>query len=217
MLKTVLILLLSFQAHAMIAPPNDMKIYPHNLTDDRISHANFNKAINLVYNHYAPLLARQGWTLQFNRLWADPTVNSDTHQSGRTIIINSYGGLARHPLMRTVAEYALVACHELGHSLGGFPYYQGERLSVEGQADRYGAGRCMTAIGYDIKSTQDASLGLARLLASLSGEPLPSIPGPALQPYPWGIMETHPPAQCRLDEYLAAGLNRARRRCWYNP
>lgn len=218
-MKTILILLAlaALHAQAMIAPPNAQRIYPRDSHTDRISQANFDKAIGKVYDHYAPLLARQGWVLQFNRLWADPTVNSDTYQAGNKIIINSYGGLARHPLMQTTAEYAFVACHELGHSLGGVPYYSGENLSVEGQADRWGAMRCMKAIGYDIAAIRDSALRLATLLADLAGDAMPSIPGPTLQPYPWGVMQTHPPAQCRLNEMLGAASVKARKKCWYNP
>lgn len=204
-------------AAAMIAPPNKMRIYPNGVTEDRISKSNFNRAIDLVFNRYSPSLARQGWTLQFNRLWADPTVNSDTYQSGHTIVINSYGGLARHPMMKTVAEYALVACHELGHSLGGFPYYTGENLSVEGQADRWGAMRCMKAIGFKSVDAKAAALQLTMLLADLGGEEIPSIPGPWIPPYWDGIQEDHPPAQCRLDEMVGALSGKARNKCWYNP
>jgi hypothetical protein len=199
------------------APPNNLRIFPSSNVDaDNLSRASFDKAIDLVYNHYSPILAKSGWRLQFNRLWSDPTVNSDTYQQGRTIIINSYGGLARHPKMKTIATYAQVACHELGHSLGGTPYYSGQNMSVEGQADRYATKNCMKAIGFSMSQITQASLGLAAVLADLEGVPAPAYPGPKLRPYP-GIEQDHPPAQCRLDEYIGAAQGEARNKCWYNP
>lgn len=44
--------------------------------------------------------------------------------------------------------YAIVACHELGHVLGGFPYQKNALdswSSVEGQADWYATNQCMWA------------------------------------------------------------------------
>ncbi len=211
---SLIFLVLNF-AHADFAPPNNLKIYPSkNVGADAISRRSFDRAIDLVYNHYAPIVEAKGMKLTFNREWDDPTVNSDTYTDDGDWIINSYGGLARYPGMSTIAAYAQVACHELGHHLGGAPHYRDDStMSVEGQADMFSS-RCMRAIGYSDKQTAASSLSLASVLASLGGEAKPWRPGPTL-PEVSVTYEDHPDAQCRLDTYDNSRTGRQRPRCWF--
>jgi hypothetical protein len=203
--------------HTSFAPPNDLSI--ERFDDpavDSISHAQFDQAIDLVYNYYAPIMKKQGWTLQFKRLWSDPTVNSDTYHSGNVIVINSYGGLARYAGMNTVEAYAGVACHELGHTAGGAPRFSDDpSMSVEGQADRFAYQKCMKAIGFAGAAIVRSYTQLSCVLASLEGSRCPT-GKEVLQPYP-GIEEDHPPAACRYKEYAGASTGKRRKRCWYNP
>jgi hypothetical protein len=56
-----------------------------------------------------------------------------------------YGGLARHDAI-TKDGFALVACHEVGHHIGGVPRYsdpQGRWASVEGQSDYFATTKCL--------------------------------------------------------------------------
>jgi hypothetical protein len=111
------------------------------LTDQGISEADFNKVLDKVVAIYDPIVQAHGFKLQFNRLWDDGTVNSDTDTEGDQWVINSYGGLARYNGI-TMDAYAGVACHELGHHLGGAPLFSdGGNMSVEGEAD-YHVGKC---------------------------------------------------------------------------
>jgi hypothetical protein len=209
--KYILILGLSMcplAACATCFPANDLKIYPsQDFQADAIGHSAFDKAIDLVYAHYAPIVRAKGFNLVFNRLWNDPTVNSDTDVEGSYWVINSYGGLARYPGMNTVAAYASVACHELGHHMGGAPLYTGGRwpgggASAEGEADYWATKECMKAIGYSDSAARAAGLSVAKVLAKLAGEPLPSPkvidPRVVRRTY-----EDHPAAQCRLDTYIS--------------
>lgn len=53
-----------------------------------------------------------------------------------------YGGLARRPEV-TKDGFVLVICHELGHHLGGFPFYSGgDWAANEGQADYFATHAC---------------------------------------------------------------------------
>ncbi len=175
---------------------------------DAISHTKFNRAIDLVYNYYAPIVKARGFTLKFNRLWSDDTVNSDTDTEGTTWVINSYGGLARWPGMDTIGAYANVACHELGHHMGGAPVFShtspwdGGGPDVEGEADYWSTKECMKAIGYKDASIRLAALSLAKVLADLGGEAVPTPETPDMSVVR-RTYEEHPMAQCRLDTYLA--------------
>lgn len=188
-------------------PPGHKMGRSIDIAADAISHANFNKAIDKVYNHYAPIVKAKGYNLVFNRAWDDDTVNSDTDTEGRDWVINSYGGLARWPGMNTIAAYAFVACHELGHHMGGAPLFSdsgpwgGGGPAVEGEADYWAAKECMKAIGYSMSTIVAGGTSLADVLADLGGEPKPSktkIDTSVVR----RTYEDHPESQCRLDTYL---------------
>lgn len=175
-----------------------------NATVNAINKTSFDQAIDLVLNHYGPIVkAELGCDLVFNRLWSDGTVNSDTDVEGTNCVVNSYGGLARYKGMDTVAAYAAVACHEVGHHMGGAPRFTGDDwASVEGEADYWATKECMKGIGFSTKDIEAASQALANVLADLGGESVPAANKPdasvVQQTY-----EDHPAAQCRLDTYLS--------------
>jgi len=125
-------------------------IFPQNnrwigmgLLDDGITEAQFNTVLDKIVAIYNPIVQSHGYTLVFNRLWPDGTVNSDTTTDGTNWVINSYGGLGRYKGM-TMDGYAGVACHELGHHLGGAPLFtDGGEMSVEGEADYHVGAKCL--------------------------------------------------------------------------
>ncbi len=78
---------------------------------------------------------------EIKKLWDEGTVNAFASGSG---VLHFYGGLARHPLM-TPESFILVACHEMGHIIGGFPRTTSRyaaKLSPEGQADYFATLKC---------------------------------------------------------------------------
>lgn len=192
-------------AFASCFPETGMKIYRNSdIHADAISHQHFDLAIDKVLKHYGPAVKALGYTLVFNRLWDDPTVNSDTTTQGSNWVINSYGGLARYRGMDTVQAYAAVACHELGHHMGGAPLFSDwSGMSVEGEADYWSEKDCMKGIGYGPKTAAGAALALSKVLADLGREPVPSssTPDATVQTT---TEEDHPNSQCRLDTYLSA-------------
>lgn len=110
-----------------------------------ITQSQFNASIKKIMTVYSPIVKAQGATLVFNNLWTDATVNSDAYQSGNTWYVDAYGGLARYKSM-TPDAMTFVFCHEMGHHLGGFPRFDGDWASVEGQADYFAAMKCFRRV-----------------------------------------------------------------------
>ena len=110
-----------------------------------ITEAQFNTVMDRIQLLYGDEVKGLGGTLQINRKWDDPTVNASAQQLGTTWVLNMYGGLARHHDI-TVDGMALVACHEMGHHMGGAPkidgWYGSSWATNEGGADYYGTLKC---------------------------------------------------------------------------
>jgi hypothetical protein len=108
-----------------------------------ITEAQFNAVMDRMQALYGPVVAAHGATLQINRLWTDDTVNASAQQEGSTWVLNMYGGLARDKAI-TQDGMALVACHEMGHHLGGAPRYGGmDWAANEGEADYFANSKCL--------------------------------------------------------------------------
>lgn len=209
-LKRFLILVSLFLccfAHAappVCFPQTDARIEASEISG--ISKATFTKVLDRLEKFYGPVVNKRGFNLVVNRLWSDGTINSDTDVEGSDWVINSYGGLARYPSM-TSYGYAVVACHELGHHMGGAPLYSGGAwpgggAAVEGEADYWATLNCMKDLGYTDAQIKKGSKTLARVLADLGGERMPSENTPD-KSVVRETYEEHPEAQCRLDTYLA--------------
>ena len=133
------------------APENSLKIPVGFTMSNRfniqggITEAQFNKVMDRIQLQYDAEVKALGNTLTINRKWSDPTVNASAQQFGTSWVINMYGGLARHSAI-TEDGMALVACHEMGHHLGGAPkisgWYGNDWATNEGGADYYGTLKC---------------------------------------------------------------------------
>jgi hypothetical protein len=215
-------------------PENHLKIPIGSLADKGITEAQFKDVLAVVQSVYAPIIAARGGKLSIEADWSDDTVNAYANQSGTTWVIHMYGGLARHQAV-TQDGFAMVACHELGHHLGGFPKVSSWAAN-EGQADYYAPSKCMRRLYGSARAKSftrpavsaavvqacagawrgapdramcernaAAGLSLATLLASLGGDPAPSVDTPDRS----RVTETndaHPAAQCRLDTYFQGAL-----------
>lgn len=126
-------------------PPNDMKIAVGSNQDKGLTRGQYDEVLDRVERIYGPIIAAQGAKLEIARLWEDDTVNAYAQRSGNQYIIAMYGGLARHEVV-TQDGFALVACHELGHHLGGAPKKPQRWASNEGQADYYANLKCLRRI-----------------------------------------------------------------------
>jgi subtilisin-like proprotein convertase family protein len=133
-------------AQATILPPNDLHLQDRvsmlaNMTQDE-----FNDIINEVVDAYKPIVDANGAVLKSNNLWTNTTVNASAEQQGKNWIINMYGGLARRAEV-TPDGFAMVVCHELGHHLGGFPFYGDDDWAAsEGQSDYFATQSCARKI-----------------------------------------------------------------------
>ncbi|MBX3022619.1 MAG: hypothetical protein KF799_13180 [Bdellovibrionales bacterium] len=122
-------------------PENQMSI-PAIFTSG-ITESQFNNILRRIYNEYRIEFSAQGAEFVVENRWSDPTVNAFASKNGQFWIISMYGGMAREPNM-TYDGFAAIACHEVGHHLGGAPLYgRDSDMAVEGQADYYATLKCL--------------------------------------------------------------------------
>lgn len=93
---------------------------------------------------YRPDFEKRGRTFVPINAWYSGVVNAFAQQGyDGSARITIEGGLGRHPSM-TPEGIALVACHEIGHHLGGAPQMPRDTwASAEGQADYFATLKCL--------------------------------------------------------------------------
>ena len=128
-----------------IVEKNDLWIGPDAKSVSTVTEEKFNEALDRIEEIYAPIIEARGKRLDMIRKWDDGTVNAYAQQTGNTWKVSMFGGLARHEAI-TQDGFALVACHEVGHHLGGVPkkrsWWSSSWASNEGQADYFGTSKC---------------------------------------------------------------------------
>lgn len=221
---------LAHENRAQCIPKNNLHI-PISQNFSGITEEEFNTVMDRVEKIYNPIIESFGAKLNVVRSWKDDTVNAQAWQTGKTWNIEMFGGLARHK--ETTADgMMLVACHELGHHVGGLPKIQW--ASNEGQSDYYGSLKCLRKVWAEdnnveiianmeipeivakqcetqLKGEEEqaickrgaiAGMALGRLLGSLGGGKLPKFETPDAKVVK-KTNNNHPAAQCRLDTYYA--------------
>lgn len=133
-------------------PPNNLHLEIP--LEGGLDESTFNEVLDEIETHYTDIVAKFDAKFVVNRLWTTNVVNASAQQSGNNWIINMYGGLARRPEV-TRDGFALVACHELGHHLGGAVFYEGslDWASSEGQSDYFASIACAKQIWRDDATT----------------------------------------------------------------
>lgn len=134
---------------ASMFPPNDL--YKEDKFESRggISEKDMSDVSSQIEKQYGPFAAQFNTRLQINKLWSDSEVNASAGRDRDGVWqVNLYGGLARRKEI-TKDAFTLVACHEAGHLVGGYPFYRGEDLSTEGQADYFATHNCARALWKD--------------------------------------------------------------------
>jgi hypothetical protein len=129
-------------------PENDLQISVDSKSNKGITEAEFNEVLDKIETIYTPIISDKGGSLKVKRLWDNNTVNASAQQWGSTWIINMYGGLARHEAI-TQDGFALVACHEIGHHVGGAPKIGSRWASNEGQSDYFAGLKCLRLVFAD--------------------------------------------------------------------
>lgn len=146
-------------------PENDLKFPADQKSAGGISKEEF----NLVLDEFEAVMNLEvsrvdAARLVVERRWETADVNAMAYQSGSYRYIVMYGGLARHPDVTSDA-FRLVACHELGHHLGGAPkklggYWGGSSwASNEGQADYYASLKCFRRLVIEGRKLNQAVAG----------------------------------------------------------
>jgi hypothetical protein len=129
-----------------IVEDNKLWIGPDAKDISSVTKESFNSILDKVEAIYTPILKDMGKKLSVIRKWDDGTVNAYAQRSGNTWKISMFGGLARHATV-TGDAFALVACHEVGHHIGGAPkkrsFFSSSWASNEGQADYWGTSKCL--------------------------------------------------------------------------
>lgn len=163
MLTKIFILILCFYSFTSFAcihgkgflPENDLNIPDYagkSVGAGGITESDFNSVIDKLELIYAPIIRSYGGQLQVKRLWSDGTVNARASRQGSTFVVEMFGGLARHESV-TKDAFALVACHEVGHHIGGVPRYSGQAglnwASTEGQSDYFATTKCLRKLFRD--------------------------------------------------------------------
>ncbi len=129
-------------------PPNDMKIPAGDFAIASVVQNDFNSVLDKVQAAMVAEVASKGGTLMINKLWSDATVNAQAYRQGQNYMVDIFGGLARHPAM-TNDGLAMVACHEIGHHIGGAPKFATANsawASDEGEADYYSTSKCLRKV-----------------------------------------------------------------------
>lgn len=129
-----------------VAPENDRWIPANQIEATGISSQQFDAVLDRLEQLYIPEISAKGGKLQIERRWNDGVVNAYANRTGNLWRVVMFGGMARHPSL-TKDGFAMVACHELGHHLGGAPKYVNEPDlwwgSYEGAADYYASLKCL--------------------------------------------------------------------------
>ncbi len=215
-------------------PDNKMRIPVNAPFAGEMTEDEFNAILDQVEKVYSPIIRAKGGKLQIQRSWTDETVNAYADRDGQgNWIVKMYGGLARHPSVTNDA-FSLIACHEVGHHLGGAPKYAGRWAATEGQSDYFATLKCLRkvwendnnseivsriAVNSDVKSAcensftdensisiciRSAYAGLSSATVFASGKSISFN-----TPDPSVVNQTdvaHPKAQCRLDTYYNGGI-----------
>lgn len=114
-----------------------------------ITEVQFNRVMDKMQALYTKTVEKTGNKFVIERNWTDGTVNAYAHQKTPGVYtIAMFGGLARHQAV-TEDAMALVACHELGHHIGGAPKKtdgmgKAYWATNEGQADFWGGMKCLS-------------------------------------------------------------------------
>jgi hypothetical protein len=110
-------------------------------TKTGLSKTEYDSVLSKIDRLYRDEFKALGGTLAIHSYWESNSIDARALELGWMWSITMYGGLARHPLM-TKDAFTLVACHEIGHHLGGAPNKILSPLASEGAADYYATLKC---------------------------------------------------------------------------
>jgi hypothetical protein len=197
---------------------------------DSKSHDRFVEILNQVTPLYDQQIESMGVKFKVLYEWLGTTENARAVKDYNNWSIFFDGSLYVNDNITNDA-FALAVCHEIGHLIGGAPFINGERYSVEGQADFWAAAVCLRkyfksypTITTPTKPAQlkcDSeygpsgereicyrSIAAAEALSLFFARATPIKPNlnSTDQHISSNTAYKHPAPQCRLDTYVAASL-----------
>jgi hypothetical protein len=114
-----------------------------------ITESDFSNLMNLFQKNY-PDIEIQG-------SWDNDTVNAQAMRFDQSKLVVIYGGLARERTT-TLDSFTVMVCHEVGHHLGGKPYFPAMGGAAwaagEGAADYYSVQSCFNKLAPSITEQQ---------------------------------------------------------------
>ena len=222
-------------------PPNDLdkeditKLPQEVFDDQAVTKEFFFETMQLFQETYSPIISQLGGQLVINGDWEDSTVNAQAGQANGIWTVLMFGGLARRSEI-TKDGFIMVGCHEIGHHLGGYPFYANSWGSTEGNSDYFAGFSCARYLWRDELEANakfrnvvpnrpkkecdsvwldqsDRDLCYRIMMAAKSTTSLlAALTGTTVSFNRKDIsevgktVESHPRAQCRLDTYMAAAV-----------
>ncbi len=123
---------------------NSWEILVGDQTTSEITEESFHEIISTIYAIYLEEFKKHDRVTDLFTDWQTPYFSAwATFKEGR-FGINFWGGMARLD-GTTYESFAFIACHEVGHIIGGKPYSSSADnwASAEGQADAFSASICL--------------------------------------------------------------------------
>jgi len=121
-------------AQQKFLPENNLDLEDYGFSGNGMTEEIFNSAIEESQRIFAPIVKKLGARLEIAGDWNNSTVNAYASQSGGVWHVQMFGGLARRSEV-TPDGFLLVIGHEIGHHVGGFPFYPKSWAAAEGQSD----------------------------------------------------------------------------------
>ena len=110
--------------------------------EENITEEEFNSVVYRIKEYYTPIFKELGKDLNVYSDWSFPMNNAFATQDKNGTSVYFFGLFTKNKYMSKDA-FLFVACHEIGHHLGGFPKNNFlPWASVEGQADYFAASKC---------------------------------------------------------------------------
>lgn len=203
------------------------------VVDPNKTQEKFNTITSRVAGLYAGTIRERDVEFKIIQDWESDVVNAYAQKFTNVWQLTFKGGLYREAAV-TDDALALVACHEMGHLIGGAPYINGSdsQLSIEGQSDFWGSSVCIKRYFKEFPETVYLEEGFSKYTCDIQyygDEEAKNIcyrtvkAGTSMATMLAGpegkvdfespdynrlsyTSQKHPAAQCRLDTYTAGAL-----------
>lgn len=145
------ILLMIFFINSVFACPveehefflSGMRAFSEGPSESGLTKEDFEQVLGRVKNHYEKEFASRGFEMEFVMDWSHFWFNASTGRTGSTKVRFFFAGALARGKYMTKDGLMFVACHEVGHQLGGFPLKEKQWWTSEGGADYFAALKCM--------------------------------------------------------------------------